>query len=412
MVDLHLICPKGRNRLDLGDGRFESGFWNVGNAKAQALIGGRIFLHERKDAPSWQGGTIESWRNNQRGKKTFTYYQDHDQNVVCNDGWGQEQATVWHSASVGRPMFWLTYKPLGANSKAGWPREKLSALTKDFKTDPYGTTEWWRLASYKTAQIGDEVVLFKQGEEPRGIFGRGEIVAGPQPRADSSGGDGQRWRVQVRFTELVDPEIDLLTTLAELRDILAIADNNLVNTQASGTQVPNAIAEKLRARLDAATALLRGLADDEADDGRSHVIDTTDQRERSLRAICIRRGQAAFRAALMQAYGGRCAITGCAVTAILEAAHIIPYNGPGTNKLTNGLLLRTDLHTLFDCGLLAIDPRRRNVVISNDLKDSSYSKLAGRRLRDASPITVGPSRNILERAFQGFQNMSRDTPLP
>jgi hypothetical protein len=47
-----------------------------------------------------------------------------------------------------------------------------------------------------------------------------------------------------------------------------------------------------------------------------------------MRAICVRRGRPAFRAALLAAYGGRCAITDCDVEDVLEAAHISPYSGP------------------------------------------------------------------------------------
>jgi putative restriction endonuclease len=75
-----------------------------------------------------------------------------------------------------------------------------------------------------------------------------------------------------------------------------------------------------------------------------------DMRDWALRCIAARRGQAAFRAALIDAYGGRCSITGCDAVEALEAAHISPYKGDHTNDVTNGLLLRADLHTLFDLG--------------------------------------------------------------
>ncbi|WP_336979879.1 HNH endonuclease signature motif containing protein [Altererythrobacter fulvus] len=58
----------------------------------------------------------------------------------------------------------------------------------------------------------------------------------------------------------------------------------------------------------------------------------------------------------MVAYEGRCAISGCDVREVLEAAHIMPYLGEETNDVRNGLLLRADLHTLFDLGLLKIGP--------------------------------------------------------
>ena len=79
-----------------------------------------------------------------------------------------------------------------------------------------------------------------------------------------------------------------------------------------------------------------------------------DARERISRSITLRRGQRLFRNDLIVAYAGKCAVTNCSVIDVLEAAHIHPYRGPDTNKVPNGLLLRSDIHTLFDCGLLAI----------------------------------------------------------
>ncbi|MGR3715242.1 MAG: HNH endonuclease [Thermohalobaculum sp.] len=105
----------------------------------------------------------------------------------------------------------------------------------------------------------------------------------------------------------------------------------------------------------------------------------------------------------MEAYGRRCVVTGCAVEDVLEAAHITPYLGGTTNHPSNGLLLRTDLHTLFDCGLLAIEPKTRVVLIAPALQSSSYSKLAGRSLRAPSNTLHSPSRKNLERRFAIFQ---------
>jgi putative restriction endonuclease len=57
----------------------------------------------------------------------------------------------------------------------------------------------------------------------------------------------------------------------------------------------------------------------------------------------------------MTVYSGRCAITDCEIDDVLEAAHISPYSGRSSDQVCNGLLLRADVHTLFDCGLLAFD---------------------------------------------------------
>lgn len=97
-----------------------------------------------------------------------------------------------------------------------------------------------------------------------------------------------------------------------------------------------------------------------------------DARKRTLAAIVQRQGQTAFRNALLKAYGGRCAITGCDVVEAMEAAHIYPYQGAATNHVSNGLLLRSDLHTLFDVGLMAIDPDTMTVIVAGKLRSSVY----------------------------------------
>lgn len=83
--------------------------------------------------------------------------------------------------------------------------------------------------------------------------------------------------------------------------------------------------------------------------------DKTDGRKKIERLIAVRQGQSRFRDDLLQAYGGCCAITGCSIEEILQAAHIMPHRGTHTNHPQNGLLLRADLHTLFDLDILRID---------------------------------------------------------
>jgi predicted restriction endonuclease len=129
-----------------------------------------------------------------------------------------------------------------------------------------------------------------------------------------------------------------------------------------------------------------------------------DARQRIVASIVRRQGQPGFRAALIDAYGGRCAISDCDVIEILEAAHILPYHGPATNRLPNGRLLRGDLHTLFDLGLIAIDSSSRAVVIATTLAQSSYADLAGMRLRDPREDAARPSPAAIDhhRAWAGL----------
>ena len=105
------------------------------------------------------------------------------------------------------------------------------------------------------------------------------------------------------------------------------------------------------------------LPQDAADDRIFDPKDVQDARQRLNRTIAQRRGQKRFRDSLIDAYEGRCAITGCSILAVLEAAHIFPYMGPETNASENGLLLRADIHTLFDSKLLAVDPKKRGLYI-------------------------------------------------
>ncbi|MBW8878689.1 MAG: HNH endonuclease [Acidobacteria bacterium] len=122
-----------------------------------------------------------------------------------------------------------------------------------------------------------------------------------------------------------------------------------------------------------------------------------DARERALAQIVRRRGQQEFRERLLEAYGRRCAITGCDAVEALEAAHIMPYLGPETNNVQNGLLLRADVHTLFDLGLIAVEAESMKVIIASSLSFTAYRELAGTRLREPANPALWPSLDALRR---------------
>jgi len=112
-------------------------------------------------------------------------------------------------------------------------------------------------------------------------------------------------------------------------------------------------------------------------------------RERVSRSIAQRRGQPKFRKDLLEAYGYCCAITGCDAEEALEAAHIIPYCETEDNTIYNGLLLRADIHTLFDLNLIAIAPGhhypddRENLIVyvAPTLRHTSYGKLHNNQMK-------------------------------
>lgn len=67
-----------------------------------------------------------------------------------------------------------------------------------------------------------------------------------------------------------------------------------------------------------------------------------------------RLGQGAFRVLVTEAYDRRCAVTGERTLPVLEAAHIRPYTNEGPHLVANGMLLRADLHKLFDDGYMTV----------------------------------------------------------
>ncbi|MBD2741989.1 HNH endonuclease [Coleofasciculus sp. FACHB-1120] len=110
-------------------------------------------------------------------------------------------------------------------------------------------------------------------------------------------------------------------------------------------------------------------------DGSFNPESIKDARERAFVSIVRRRGQSEFRISLLKAYNYRCAITGCNAEQALEAAHIKPYNDTQTNDPSNGLLLRADIHTLFDLKLIAIDPETMRVYLEPSLRNTYYAEL-------------------------------------
>ena len=102
-------------------------------------------------------------------------------------------------------------------------------------------------------------------------------------------------------------------------------------------------------------------------------------REVTVRA---RVGQSDFRAELLQRFGSVCALSGEAPTVVLEAAHLYSYAKVGKHHDDGGLLLRRDVHRLFDRGDLAIHPDDLRIDADPELvRFSAYSTLHGSALK-------------------------------
>lgn len=121
--------------------------------------------------------------------------------------------------------------------------------------------------------------------------------------------------------------------------------------------------------------------------------------QRIIVSIARRQGQSKFRQLLLEAYSSKCAITDFDAEAALEAAHIIPYIETENNHPSNGLLLRADLHTLFDLNLIAINPKIMRVHISPTLQKTEYRSIEGKELRVTENEMYRPNLQSLEQRF-------------
>ncbi len=128
-----------------------------------------------------------------------------------------------------------------------------------------------------------------------------------------------------------------------------------------------------------------------------------DERRINLSKLVIREGAAIFRKEQMKRWSGKCVATGCAVSPALDAAHIFRYLGRHTNRADNGLILRSDVHKLFDRGLITIQDVDHRLIwrVSRSLENSEYVELEGRELLCKRPFML--NREIVNRQFREFK---------
>ena len=112
-----------------------------------------------------------------------------------------------------------------------------------------------------------------------------------------------------------------------------------------------------------------------------------------------RLGQGAFRILITDGYERRCAFTGERTLPALDAAHIRPFSEIKQHRLDNGLLLRKDLHALFDRGYVTVTPKL-HIEVSKRIKEEfengrEYYRLHGQEMRPPAARHMHPSSNSL-----------------
>jgi hypothetical protein len=105
-----------------------------------------------------------------------------------------------------------------------------------------------------------------------------------------------------------------------------------------------------------------------------------------IATVRVRVGQASFRKLLLERFGAACAVTGPAPAPALEACHLYSYSTVGVHHVHGGLLLRRDVHRLFDLGYLAVNPTTLTIDVAAPLDSFPiYAGLDGQALQ--TPVT-------------------------
>lgn len=131
--------------------------------------------------------------------------------------------------------------------------------------------------------------------------------------------------------------------------------------------------------------------------------DETVAREASLRDVADRPAQREFRAQIRQIYGNRCAVTGCATPSALQAAHIRTFDGSDNNAPTNGILLRADLHLMFDAYLIALSEDGSQLEVCSSLQDPTYDFLRNAPVSPPIREDLRPSRENIRHHRERFE---------
>ncbi|MBR5678891.1 MAG: HNH endonuclease [Paludibacteraceae bacterium] len=126
-------------------------------------------------------------------------------------------------------------------------------------------------------------------------------------------------------------------------------------------------------------------------------------KKKRVQNVTQREGQAQFHTDVSRAYGHKCCISGEGTPELLQAAHIQDYINQASHDIQNGLLLRIDLHTLFDNGLLAIDTDYM-VHVSPLVESEEYRKYDGKRIALPGDVNQYPSKEALMLKLNSFRD--------
>ncbi len=296
--------------------------------------------------------------------------------------------------------FVLTWNP------ARWHWEDLEKVCKQTaKGKPFKTR--WSTGNSKKMVPGDRVFLLKQGVSPRGIIAAGTSIShvSEKPHFDPERNLRRETSLgaDVVLDRILNPDEQTPLSVEDIKD--GPLAEVYWRMPASGVMLADEAARALESSWISHLKKIDGseyLVDVEASEsigGPEYIPEPGDWREIAFRQIKARRGQQVFRQSLRERYGDNCMISGCRLLDVLEAAHIKPYRGERDNHPENGLLLRADLHTLFDLDLIGIEPKKLVVQIHPAAREAGYAEFDGVALKCSSKK---PSSRALKLRWESF----------
>lgn len=133
-----------------------------------------------------------------------------------------------------------------------------------------------------------------------------------------------------------------------------------------------------------------------------YIFNDVDERSSKLGKTLAREGQEIFKNHLIKIYGPVCMISEICIPIAIQASHIVPYRGIKDNNPRNGLLLRADLHLLYDSDLIGINPINFEVKLHSSIKNSYYQQYDGKKLKIGRE-DFSPSNRALTFRWDKFQ---------
>lgn len=381
--EIHEVCRNRKGVARETATSFESGVWKLDEEHVRK---GVVFaLHQEKKQPSYLQGVITNHQAD--GDRFRVTVKRTPVPLPWRGGGSREGGYLWEGqdfSQLPRLSIAVTEAAVGGNAAIKWLRE-----ARD-----------WKYPESVALRSGSSNAQRKTSSKRQAIFEH-ELLR------IAAAGDGRR--VAYAFVDAAGLACRLddgaIRFAIQSGTILAPADRDEICRQFELTETVRSSKEfrwlRSRTKPDGARGGAPGYdraSDPFGDTDMSSLTGGAMKRE-VTRQVSVREGQGDFRQRLLVAYQNCCAVTGCEVPEILDAAHIVPHSliGQIGMHVANGLLLRSDIHALLDEQLLSLVPSGDSVVvrISPRLTETEYGRLNGRALRLPNRPADMPSRRLL-----------------